>query len=941
MQMNTGYLHFKQKAVGFSARRLLCIAIMMLILLSVMPVFCYGESDTQTVRVAVVDYPNYIEMNKDGTVSGYAYDYLQDIRKYTGWRYEFQEMSFAEAVRALESGNIDLLAGNQYTKERAELFDYSAQDMGNGGSVLCVRLDDMRYCYNDYASYDGMKIAVLAGSVRMEQARKILTRFGAEVDFIAYDTDQESKTALEKGEVDAVLMSTIRCEAKYKILARLSTDPLYFCLNKQRPQLKTQLDDAMIKLHLDSPYYEEKLDEKCYGNVPVQLAFTQAEKRYIARADTITVAVSDDLIPLEYYSEKEDSYKGVTLDSLDLIAQYSGLKFQFVTRSDTDTLKNQLRTGKVQLVASVAEQSSPAEQWGVELTNAYRDNSISLVINDSVSDYKNTACQLVLRQGYPYLEQMAKEEGYTNIVYADSYEECVRMVSKKTADLAMIPTNCADSLIHMYSYDDLSTYLLPDSDVNFCIGVSPISSPMLLSILNKSIATITKEQRTEMLVQNLSAVNETFTMQHYITSHRVTILIAALGVSVLFVMGACYFAVSRQRTNRQLAIALKEADSANAAKSDFLARMSHDIRTPMNAIIGLTHLAKEEENIRVVHQYLRNIAASSDFLLGLINDILDMSKIESGDLELKLEPYELAEFEKAVNTVIKPLMDEKKIEFVLQMKSTAQCVLTDCLRFNQIFFNLLSNAAKFTQRGGKVEFLSRDIPPKEGVYGVRYTVRDNGIGMSKEFLPHIFESFSQEVRDENVKEIGTGLGLPIVKSLVDAMGGTILVKSELGQGTEYTIDLYTPLTSKGQSRTEIKQEKSCLAGAELLLVEDNDMNILVAQRLLEKEGAHVTVAHNGKEAVIRFEMEEKNHFDAILMDIRMPVMDGITAAKKIRQADREDARLVPIIAMTADAFTEEQQKTLEAGMNAHLTKPIDPTSLYQTLLWLMEKNKGK
>ena len=391
------------------------------------------------------------------------------------------------------------------------------------------------------------------------------------------------------------------------------------------------------------------------------------------------------------------------------------------------------------------------------------------------------------------------------------------------------------------------------------------------------------------------------------------------------------------RKNEQLEIVAKKAESAAQAKSEFLSRMSHDIRTPMNAIIGLTHLAEEEENLQKVKEYLYNIDTSSDFLLGLINDILDMSKIENGELTLKEDSYTKEEFRNAINTVIKPLMDKKDIHFIFRLAANAECIRVDRLRYNQIFFNLLSNAAKFTPKGGTVEFTTEELPPLDGKKGIRFHIKDNGIGMSKEFLPHLYNPFSQERAKGGEDVKGTGLGLPIVKSLVDIMGGNISVTSEIGKGTEFIVELYVPEAEPAEKIPVSDTMGENLKGARILLVEDNDINIYVAQLILEKAGCVVEIAKDGKEAVEHFEASEKNYYDAILMDVRMPVMNGIEATKTIRALDREDAATVSIIAMTADAFDEERKKTIEAGMNYHLSKPIEPKVLYQVLLEYMKK----
>jgi signal transduction histidine kinase/CheY-like chemotaxis protein len=386
------------------------------------------------------------------------------------------------------------------------------------------------------------------------------------------------------------------------------------------------------------------------------------------------------------------------------------------------------------------------------------------------------------------------------------------------------------------------------------------------------------------------------------------------------------------RKNQELKIVAEKAENAAQAKTEFLSRMSHDIRTPMNAIIGLTHLAQKENDLTAVHGYLRKISASSDFLLGLINDILDMSKIENGELTLTEEPMTKESFLSSIHTVIQPLMDEKQITFTYQMEGGPSCILVDRLRFNQIFFNLLSNAAKFTPKGGHVSLRLENLPPKDDKVGLRFFIQDDGIGISKDFLPHLYDPFSQERSRLNSSTTGTGLGLPIVKSLIEAMGGTISVQSHPGKGTEFTVTLYVPLAqTPGELVVQTPPAKD-LKNTQILLVEDNDINIYVAKLVLENAGCVVSVAKNGLEALEQFSTSAPGRFDAILMDIRMPIMDGLEATQAIRSLPRADAAVIPIIAMTADAFAEEQKRTLAAGMNAHLSKPIDPQLLYQALI---------
>ncbi|MDO5111985.1 MAG: PAS domain-containing protein [Clostridia bacterium] len=389
-----------------------------------------------------------------------------------------------------------------------------------------------------------------------------------------------------------------------------------------------------------------------------------------------------------------------------------------------------------------------------------------------------------------------------------------------------------------------------------------------------------------------------------------------------------------QQQKRALEEAVNEANKANSAKTEFLSRMSHDMRTPLNAVIGLVTLAKDEQNPPQTAEYLEGIDSSSHFLLGLINDILDLSKMERDKIELNEEPFPIAEFQRKINDIIQPLMDEKHIEFVFDMGCGAQNLLVDKLRFSQIFFNLLSNAAKYTPPGGRVEFTAAHIPDDmRGRRGMRFIVRDNGYGMSEEFMRVIFTPFTRESNAAGAQTQGSGLGLAIVKNLVDSMGGRISVISELGKGTTFTVDLYAYMLPEGAviAQDAPDTDHARLQGLRILLAEDNEINTVVAKRLLEKKGCVIDNVTDGEQAVTRFCASAPGFYGAILMDVRMPVMNGIEATVKIRALERADAKTIPIIAMTADALVEDQNKTLRAGMNAHISKPIEANVLYDTI----------
>jgi len=388
-----------------------------------------------------------------------------------------------------------------------------------------------------------------------------------------------------------------------------------------------------------------------------------------------------------------------------------------------------------------------------------------------------------------------------------------------------------------------------------------------------------------------------------------------------------------------------KADTANAAKSDFLSRMSHDMRTPLNGIIGMTYLTEKMDLPPAARDNLGKIDTSSKFLLSLVNDILDMSKMENQTIELHPEPYPYEDFCTYLDAVVRPLCREKQQNFILDTNPLpGYTPLVDITRLNRIYFNLLSNAVKYTPEGGTITVEIRELLLPNERIRFTVTVRDNGIGMSREFQKHLFEPFVQESRDDNSEMRGSGLGLAIVKRTVEAMGGTICVKSEKGKGTEFTVALVSPCV---RYAAVIKKEEppadeySCLLGKHVLLCEDHPLNQEIARALLTEKGMLVEIAEDGQKGATLFSQSPLHYFDCILMDLRMPVLDGIGAAQTIRAMTRPDARTVPILAMTADAFSDDIRRCLEAGMNGHIAKPIDPPLLYEALCHALGTEKGQ
>jgi signal transduction histidine kinase/CheY-like chemotaxis protein len=389
------------------------------------------------------------------------------------------------------------------------------------------------------------------------------------------------------------------------------------------------------------------------------------------------------------------------------------------------------------------------------------------------------------------------------------------------------------------------------------------------------------------------------------------------------------------KRSEELAKALDAAVLANKSKTDFLSRMSHEIRTPMNAILGMSRLGEEATADESIVSYFKDINASGNYLLGLINDILDMSRIEQGKMDIINKYEETEEMIRSIEVVIRPLAEAKNIDFNINTSgSMPPWIHVDKLRAQQVYINILNNAVKFTEAGGKVEWDINCEMIGENKAKFVMNISDTGCGMSESFLERIFEPFAQEQNSLVNARQGTGLGLAIAKSIVEKMGGTITVASKIGIGTTFTIELVRDckqVNSQASISQETEDMKTILDGKKVLLCEDHPLNTLVATKLLEKVGITVVTAENGSVGVDVFAASEENEFNAVLMDIRMPVMDGLEATTKIRALNRQDAKSVPIIAMTANAFAEDKTLSKSAGMNEHLSKPIEPQILYKTL----------
>ena len=436
------------------------------------------------------------------------------------------------------------------------------------------------------------------------------------------------------------------------------------------------------------------------------------------------------------------------------------------------------------------------------------------------------------------------------------------------------------------------------------------------------------------------------------------LLLSVISVIFLYflIFGIFWFCISRtnlehekqerekdEKYKAELLIAAKKAEAANRAKTEFLQRMSHDIRTPINGICGLINMADHcADDMEKQTEYRTKVKEASNLLLELVNDVLDMSKLESGEVILEEIPFDLSRISREVLVVIEQMAAEQNIRIVWEKKEIIHRDLIGSPGYvKRVMMNILSNAVKYNRENGHIYLSCMEIPSEQpGMTTMEFICRDTGIGMTEEFQKHIFEPFAQEHAGSRTKFVGTGLGMPITKKLVEKMNGTISFESKEGTGTTFVIRIPFQIDADMKDRTETEEKtETSIQGLHVLLTEDNELNMEIAEFVLQNEGAVVTKAWNGQKAVDIFRKNRPGEFDVILMDIMMPVMNGYEAAKMIRSLDREDAKVIPIIAMTANAFTEDKMRAKEAGMDEHIAKPVDGKLLVKVINELVKRDQ--
>ena len=915
-------------------KKRLCLSILALIMLLFVPVFAYAseiksdgkttqamKEENKTVRVGYFPYANFQEGGYGEHKQGAGYEYLQKISYITGWKYEYVYGSFKECLDMLADGEIDLLGSVGYTPERAESIDYSTYAEGTERYWIYTREEHADLADGDLKQMNGCRIGATDGSYQKELLEKWLDSNQIQAEVVICKGYDEMIEKLDADELDALVIPALSVNSDFIAIANIGAGDCYFGVSKSRPDLLKELNATLEEINNTETDYSSKLYASYEGKAVINYALNKEEKQWLdAHENTICVGYLKDNLP--FCGEENGKLTGILGTVLDTVQEKYKITIKAVPCSTGEQMNEALQSGEIDIAGPIIQDLYTQEQFQVILTDEIFD--ITPVVIYKGNEYRSSLFTIATTDTSLYSELMVSFLfPDAEIKQYDTQEECLEAVANGKAGATVIPSSKIN--------------LLNESPMTKSLSFAEMAKRQELALFttreNRRAATIINKA----IEQSSNVLNGVVLAQNSVSEKKMTLqdvfaeyggLVVGVSFVIIFVLLLLVYSLSVSRKKQMEA--LKEAQDANAAniaKTTFLNHMSHDIRTPMNAIVGFTDIAMKRKPDKEVENCLKKIRQSSEYLMTLINDVLDISRIESGKLEYKPVPADLRDIINTVSSIARGYMENRDLNFCVSREELkTPYVMADELRIREVLLNIISNAVKFTKDGGTISFVAENCPGNDEHHViVRYRISDTGIGMSEEFQSRIFDEFTQENDGARTSYKGTGLGMAIAKKYVDLMGGKIEVSSRQGIGSTFTVEI--PLRIAEQILTE-KEEKlrkdMDLHGLHVLLAEDNDLNAEIAVSLLEEQGMIVTRAADGKSALLQFCNTAPGTFDLILMDIMMPEMNGYETTKAIRNlSDRPDGKEIPIVAMTANAFAEDVQAALDAGMDDHVAKPMD------------------
>ena len=930
-------------------RKSVCAMLSLLLLLSaVLPVKAAAETaPAKVVRVgSFEDTFNYV--NERGARKGYGYELLETLSGYTGWQFEYVTCDWSDCFEKLKNGEIDIMGDISYTEDRAEEMLFSDEPMGEEKYYLYADFSRTDISASNFKTLNGKKIGVLMGTEPEVMLTEWEEKHGIKTEHVNISDNEDVKKKLANHEIDCFvsLEEAFWAELGISTMTRVGESSIYYAINKDRPDIKEELDYAMSVLDEADPFYTADLYKR-YFSLDYTPILTSEEKAWLRKHGAIRMGFLTSDGGVSTYDPATGELTGAITDYIQFAIGCLGnqkLEFQIVGYDSIEAELDALKSGEIDMIFHFDQNPNLAEEYRVACTSTTWITNLMAVTNKQHFNESKANRIAVPQNEFSLKKYLAFYYPQWEIVDCDTQEDAARLMETGRADCFVTGISSEENYSKKYGF--YSVPLL--NPVKSCFAVNS-GNCSLLSILNKTIkakpinllaGSIAMYQSSARKVTLSEFIKDNFFMVMLISSIAVAVVL--LTILMLLQKARKAEAAARkaandtQELNAKLQVAVEKAESANRAKSTFLFNMSHDIRTPMNAIIGYADLASRHlDDPAKLEKYMENIQVCGQNLLMLLNNVLDLARIENDKTEIE---YSVSDVEKDFRNCIAMFQnqaDSKGQTLTVTAQLQHPYVYADIPHLTEVCTNLVSNAVKYTGACGTIHCdITQKPGKKEGWCDTVITVADNGIGMSQEFQKHIFEPFERERTSTVSKVEGSGIGMGIVKKLVGLMGGTVEVESKIGVGSTFAVTI--PCRIASQEETQAKRDttssdKKSLSGTKILLAEDNDLNAEIAVELLQEEGCTVDRAKDGVECVDMLEKAANGTYQLILMDIQMPVMNGYDAAKKIRRMDDLPKADIPIIAMTANAFSEDKQAALDAGMNDHVSKPINRNILVPTI----------
>ena len=962
-------------------------------------------NDEKIVRVGYYEEAGFQMGADDNRVkSGYSYDYLQRLKMLNSWKYEYVYGTYGELYEKLVKGEIDLLPGLAHTPDRENIINYPNQPMGSI-QYLFFKRSTTDYISSEPSSFNGRRIGALTGA-QYKVAEKFLSDHNIQAQLVQYSDIKERDDALKKGDIDIMIAEGYNSfqNMGFENCQEAGTSEYYLAVNKARPDILAELDQAQYRLYHENPYFISELTKKWFNRTSFTTTLSKVERKWLAEHDTFTVGYLDSYLPYSA-TDSDGNVIGVVKDIVPEIFKslnFTKIKIIYKGYENITQLNEALHNREVDVIFPVV-----SNYWITEIHDV-------LPSVPAVSSYFN-----VLYAGeYPDLSKariaVSKRNGimddyrvvyYPNseFVYYNNAYDCLDAVLQGKADAVFVSDLRTEYLLRSKEmYKDLNTaQLLNDGALGFAglreniegmqvldHGLSLIDKDFALSraynyMPKNEITTIdffrkhlwipvgglslifllilffvvresrkkgeflrtTEAQRQQLAdqVEEISLLNEELSAMNQELQSREALLEELSEEKDMQLARTRILNQELQNQHLELKEARAAADKANDAKTAFLFNMSHDIRTPLNAIIGFTELEdRMSDNVAKHKEYRKKIKMASHQLLDILNNVLEMSRIESKKIVIEEELTDAVELFNSCLAIFEGEMRNKHLELSSSCEIADHFLYIDRTHVSEVMMNIISNSVKYTPDGGSIFVGVKELPgEKVGECTIEFTVRDTGIGMSQEFVDKIFEQFSRARTTSQSGIQGTGLGMAIVKSMIDIMGGTIKVNSKLGEGTEMVFKLPHRI-GKAPAEADDGQIQGDIwdfSGRRILMAEDNEFNAEIATTLLEDSGFAVDRVRDGLECIDMLTKHDADYYDIILMDVQMPNLNGYDTTQRIRKMADSAKANIPIVAMTANAFKEDQQKAFDMGMNGHLAKPIDISKVFGTLKDILEKDE--